>query len=130
MSGAEVKPGPRLKALVLSLDEALFLRIGAFRPGWAVGPMKALTHLGDAPSWIAIGLFLLCGGAVRAGTLLGAAAVLATVVSQVLKRSWKRPRSPASTWAPITRSTSPPEPCSAAPAEASPGWSSGFNQPD
>jgi undecaprenyl-diphosphatase len=79
---------------MLRFDEALFRRIGSFRPSWAVRSMKALTHLGDAPSWFAIGLVLLaCGGAAAAeGRLLGTAAILATLVSQALKRVCLRPR--------------------------------------
>jgi undecaprenyl-diphosphatase len=81
-------------ARVLLLDEVLFRRIGAFRPAWMVRAMRALTHLGDAPSWICIGLFLLAcgGGAAHAGLSLGAAALLATASSQALKRTCCRPR--------------------------------------
>lgn len=79
-------------ARLLLADLALFHRIAAFRPAWAIKAMKALTHLGDAPSWIAIGLFLIAGGAAKAGLLLGTGATLATAASQVLKRSCCRPR--------------------------------------
>jgi undecaprenyl-diphosphatase len=81
-------------ARLLSLDELVFRRIGAFRPRGLVRAMRALTHLGNAESWIVIGLFLLaCGGrAARCGLLLGVAAVSATVVSQALKRACCRPR--------------------------------------
>jgi undecaprenyl-diphosphatase len=83
-----------LIAHLLSLDEELFRRIGAFRPRWMVKAMRALTHLGDAQSWIAIGLFLLCcgGTAARSGLLLGTSAILATLTSQALKRACCRPR--------------------------------------
>ena len=81
-------------ALPLRADERLFRQIGAFRPPWMVRAFRALTHLGDATSWIAIGLFFLaCGGsAVRPGLLLGTGAVLATLLSQTLKRVCCRPR--------------------------------------
>jgi len=81
-------------ARLLNLDELLFRRIGAFRPQFLVRLMRTLTHLGNAESWILIGLFLLCcgGHAARFGMLLGTGAVLATVVSQVLKRTACRPR--------------------------------------
>ena len=42
---------------------ALFRRIASFRPGWSVRIMKALTHVGDAPSRTCIGLFLIAAGA-------------------------------------------------------------------
>ncbi len=81
-------------ARLLNLDELLFRRIGAFRPLLLVRVMRALTHLGNAESWILIGLFLLaCGGhAARIGMLLGTGAVLATLTSQVIKRAACRPR--------------------------------------
>ena len=81
-------------ARLLQLDEVLFQRIGAFRPRLLVRVMRGLKHLGNAESWILIGLFLLaCGGhAARFGLLLGTGAVLATVTSQALKRAACRPR--------------------------------------
>lgn len=79
-------------ARMLLADEALFRRIASFRPGWAVRIMKALTHVGDAPSWICIGLFLIAAGAGHAGTLLGTGAVLATLATQLVKRWACRPR--------------------------------------
>jgi undecaprenyl-diphosphatase len=81
-------------ARLLSLDELLFQRIGAFRPRVLVRVMRGLTHLGNAESWFVIGLFLLaCGGrAAQYGSLLGAGAVLATLTSQTLKRACCRPR--------------------------------------
>ncbi len=69
-------------ARLLRIDEWLFRRIGAFRPRLLVRAMRGLTHLGNAESWVLIGLFLLaCGGqAARFGLLLGTGAVLATLV--------------------------------------------------
>jgi undecaprenyl-diphosphatase len=79
---------------LLRADEELFRRIGAFRHRALVASMRALTHFGDAQSWIVVGLFLLaCGGEVaRHGRILGTAAALAALVSQVVKRSLRRPR--------------------------------------
>ena len=81
-------------ALLRSLDERVFQALGAWRPRPMVRAMRALTHLGDAQSWVAIGLFLICcgGHALRYGVLLGTGALLATLVSQVLKRACCRPR--------------------------------------
>ncbi|HEX4381821.1 MAG TPA: phosphatase PAP2 family protein [Myxococcales bacterium] len=80
--------------LLRSLDERVFRSLGTYRPRALVKTMRALTHLGDAQSWIAIGLFLICcgGHSLRFGLLLGTGAVLATLVSQVLKRACCRPR--------------------------------------
>jgi undecaprenyl-diphosphatase len=79
---------------LLTLDQRLFARLGAYRPRPLVKAMRLLTHLGDAQSWVAIGLFLCCcgGHALRFGMLLGTGAILATLVSQVLKRAACRPR--------------------------------------
>jgi len=56
--------------------------------------MHALTHLGDASSWVLVALVLLCAGGESAarGRLLACAALLATLASQGLKRTWRRPR--------------------------------------
>ena len=81
-------------ARLLHLDELLFRRIGSFRPSGLVRVMRGLTHLGNAESWFVIGFFLLaCGGqAAHYGLLLGTGALLATLVSQTLKRACCRPR--------------------------------------
>jgi undecaprenyl-diphosphatase len=81
-------------AWLLRADEQLFRRIGSFRHRALVASMRALTHFGDAQSWIVVALFLLaCGGnAARYGLLLGTAAALAAALSQVVKRSLRRPR--------------------------------------
>jgi undecaprenyl-diphosphatase len=81
-------------ALLRSFDERVFRSIGSYRPRGLVRAMRTLTHLGNAESWIAIGLFLICcgGQALRYGLLLGTGALLATLVSQVVKRACCRPR--------------------------------------
>src|SRR5207248_9729764 len=81
-------------ARLLHLAELLFRRIGSFRPSGLVRVMRGLTHLGNAESWFVIGFFLLaCGGqAAHYGLLLGTGALLATLVSQTLKRACCRPR--------------------------------------
>jgi undecaprenyl-diphosphatase len=82
-----------ISRLVL-FDQMLFRRIERLRAPAIVRGMRALTHLGDAPGWIAIGLFLVAssGTAARSGLLLGTGALLATLVSQVLKRACRRAR--------------------------------------
>jgi undecaprenyl-diphosphatase len=79
---------------IARLDEEIFLRLGALRPRWLVRLMRSLTHLGDPTGWIAIGLFVGCAGpqGPRRALLLGAGALLATLLSQLLKRWCRRPR--------------------------------------
>ncbi|HXN84402.1 MAG TPA: phosphatase PAP2 family protein [Myxococcales bacterium] len=79
---------------ITRLDEEIFLRVGALRPRWLVRLMRSLTHLGDPTGWVAIGLFLGCAGpqGPRRALLLGAGALLATLLSQFLKRWCRRPR--------------------------------------
>mgnify|MGYP006270654299 CR=1 FL=1 len=56
--------------------------------------MRALTRFGNASGWFLVGIALLAAGGKAAtyAALLGAAATLATVASQVLKRRCRRPR--------------------------------------
>jgi undecaprenyl-diphosphatase len=87
MAGAVVKR-------VLELDEAALLRLRRFRAPVITRCMRVFTHLGDAPSWVFVASVLLAvgGDAARYGALLGTAALSATVLSQVLKRTCKRRR--------------------------------------
>ncbi len=56
--------------------------------------MRAVTHVGDAASWILIAALLLSlgGEGAQVGYKLAASALAATIVSQVLKRMLRRPR--------------------------------------
>ncbi|MBC7792173.1 MAG: phosphatase PAP2 family protein [Clostridia bacterium] len=56
--------------------------------------MSALTQIGNAPTWWALGIGLAAvgGTARRPALLLSGAAVLATAASQVIKRTATRPR--------------------------------------
>jgi len=90
---AAVEAGPLER--ILSLDAALLLSLQRFRRPWRTVFARALTALGDAKSWTLFGL--LCLGArtplgVHLGLRLGAAASLATLTSQALKRSLSRAR--------------------------------------
>lgn len=80
--------------LVLAFDEAILLGMRRWRPAAMTVLMKLFTRLGDALSWVFAALVLIAtgGGAARIGLKLGLAAALAALVSQVLKRLWRRAR--------------------------------------
>ena len=79
---------------LLRFDEALLLGVRRWQVPSVTLLMRALTRFGDASSWILVGLVLLAAGGPtrRYGILLASAAVIATALSQVLKRLCKRPR--------------------------------------
>jgi undecaprenyl-diphosphatase len=82
-------------ARILSIDEALLLSVGRHRGPWRTGLARALTRMGDAQTWTAVGLALVLSGArqgIRLGLRLGAATMIATATSQALKRSLTRAR--------------------------------------
>jgi undecaprenyl-diphosphatase len=54
--------------------------------------LRAVTHVGDTAGWTFIGLVLIGVGRADLGLRLGAAALLATALSQVLKRGLRRSR--------------------------------------
>ena len=80
--------------LVLALDEAILLGMRRWRPKAMTLAMKTFTRLGDALSWVFAALVLIAAGgeAARTGLRLGIAAALAALVSQALKRMWRRAR--------------------------------------
>jgi undecaprenyl-diphosphatase len=80
--------------LVLALDEAILLGMRRWRPAAMTLAMKMFTRLGDALSWVFAALVLIAAGgeAARTGLRLGIAAGLAALVSQALKRMWRRAR--------------------------------------
>ncbi len=79
---------------LLRFDEALLLGVRRWQVPSVTLLMRALTRFGDASSWILVGLVLLAAGGPtrRYGILLASAAVIATALSQVIKRLCKRPR--------------------------------------
>ncbi len=76
-----------------ALDADLLVRVQAIHHPWTTRLMLALTRLGDAESWIAIGLVL---SALREGQSaakhVGVAALSAAGVAQILKRTARRSR--------------------------------------
>lgn len=81
-------------ARVERYEHRMLLRVRRLEQPLVTRLMKSLTHLGDAGSWIFIGLILLGMGGEGAlyARLLGMAALSATVVVQALKRVCVRPR--------------------------------------
>lgn len=79
---------------MLAFDEAILLGMRRWRPAAITSLMKLFTRLGDAPSWVFAALVLVAAGgdATLAGLKIGVAAGLAALVSQVLKRMWRRAR--------------------------------------
>jgi undecaprenyl-diphosphatase len=79
---------------MVSFDETVLLAVRRWESRGMTRAMRLLTRLGDTPTWITVGLaFLAAGGsAARYGALLGCGALLAVVVSQLLKRVCCRTR--------------------------------------
>jgi undecaprenyl-diphosphatase len=88
-----IRSGPL--ARILSLDEAILLSFRRFHAPWRTAVARTLTHMGDAKSWTLAGVSLLATGTPHGrhlGLRLGAATLLATALSQGLKRSLTRAR--------------------------------------
>lgn len=108
----ETEPLPRLDADVVALDadladeggrfarllewdEATLLAVRRWRTPGRTLAARALTWIGDAPSWVLFGLGLFATMTelgTRLGLRLGAGAGLATMLSQALKRTLTRAR--------------------------------------
>lgn len=86
-------------ARVLGWDELLLLGMRRFHAPWRTRVARLLTRAGDARSWTAYGVATLAVGfsvrssvAVHLGLRLGAGALIATALSQGLKRRLNRAR--------------------------------------
>ncbi len=80
---------------MLALDASLLLGIRQWHGPWRTRLARVLTRMGNASSWTIAALALLAtrtAPGVRLGLRLAAAALLATAVSQILKRWLLRPR--------------------------------------
>ncbi len=79
---------------VLAIDEAILLALRRWRPPLMTILMKAFTRLGDALSWVFAALVLIAAGgtAAHTGLRIDVAAGLAALISQGLKRCWRRAR--------------------------------------
>jgi undecaprenyl-diphosphatase len=86
-------------ARVLGWDELLLLAMRRFHAPWRTTIARGLTRAGDARSWTAYGLVLLAAGfaarraePVHLGLRLAAGTLIATALSQALKRRLNRAR--------------------------------------
>lgn len=78
---------------VLAADRSLLVTVRRLETPLVTRAMRAATALGDAHTWSMFGLVLLAHPATRAaGLTLGMAALLATGLVQVLKRTCRRQR--------------------------------------
>ncbi len=79
---------------LLGYDTAILVRMRRWQMPRVTRLMRALTHLGDTASWVAMGLLLAASGGdgPRLALLLGLGAGIATLLSQPLKRFCCRAR--------------------------------------
>ena len=79
---------------VLQADRRILETVGRWHRPTVTLLMRMLTQIGDASTWVFVSLVLLAvGGTARhCGLLLAAATAIATVMSQILKRTCRRPR--------------------------------------
>ena len=79
---------------VCACDQQTLLRLRACQNASLTPLMRSLTHLGDAPSWVLVALVLASSAGAGPGLakLLAVAAVLATVLAQIVKRTCRRRR--------------------------------------
>jgi len=79
---------------LLAIDERLLVAAARFQGPVRTRIARLLTRVGDASSWTwTVLAFLVAGGPLRPlGVRVGAAALLATGLSQLLKRGLNRPR--------------------------------------
>ena len=77
---------------VVSLDQAILLKVRGLESEFMTRFMRRLTRLGDPMSWVVFGLAIGAVGGARFAWLLGFGAGLAVALSQVLKRVFCRPR--------------------------------------
>ncbi len=79
---------------LLRLDEAALCWVRSLEVPCVTAFMRCLTRLGDVGTWVMLGLLLFaCGGqATIYACLLTTGAILATAISQVLKRLCRRTR--------------------------------------
>ncbi len=92
-AGAARRPG--LLRHLLAADERLLVAARRWHGPWRTRAARALTRAGDASSWTLVVLALVATlqpAAARLGLRLGAATLLATAVSQWVKRRLSRPR--------------------------------------
>ncbi len=80
---------------LLAWDERALLQVVRWQRPSSVRLLRTLTHLGDTPVWVFVGLTLAAAGTAETKLLalrLGASAGLAAVLAQVVKRLSRRRR--------------------------------------
>jgi len=79
---------------VLQADRRILETVGRWHQPTVTLLMRTLTRIGDASTWVFVSLVLLAvGGTARhCGLRLAAATAIATMMSQILKRTCRRPR--------------------------------------
>jgi undecaprenyl-diphosphatase len=79
---------------VLKFDEALLLLIRRFHAPKLTRLMRMFTRIGDGSTWTFVSLVLIFvgGASIRFGLRIGIAALIASLLVQVLKRFFKRKR--------------------------------------
>ncbi len=75
-------------------DKAVLMSVRRLQLPALTQLMRTATHAGDAASWtlVTLGLAAAGGKYVRQAKLVGGATLLATLISQLLKRKLRRPR--------------------------------------
>jgi len=92
---AAVSARPGRFRLLFAADEWLLLRMRRWHGPWRTRLARGLTRAGDGKSWTLVALAFLATRTptgVHLGLRLAAATLLATLLSQVLKRGLNRPR--------------------------------------
>jgi undecaprenyl-diphosphatase len=77
---------------VVSVDQAILLKVRRLESAMMTRCMRRFTRLGDPLSWVVFGLAIGAVGGARYAWLLGLGAGVAVAVSQILKRLFCRPR--------------------------------------
>jgi undecaprenyl-diphosphatase len=77
---------------VVSVDQAILLKVRRLESAFMTRCMRRLTRLGDPLSWVVVGLAIGAVGGARYAWLLWLGAGLASTMSQLLKRLFCRPR--------------------------------------
>lgn len=80
---------------MLIFDQKILLSVRGWERRWLTPVMLTLTRLGDTSTYFAVGLTFLAAGhvqTVKYGTLLGVAAIMASIVAALIKRVFRRER--------------------------------------
>lgn len=81
---------------VIEMDLRLLQKVSAWEGQWLRLLMRGASRVGDVSSWVMFGVLLLValGPSSRIFLLVASTALSASLLVQVLKRLWRRPRPP------------------------------------